>query len=69
MGLSEIAYCRSIPDDDPLFKGVPAGSTLEVDGVLYIRRRDWLPFLEALSTASKPSSERGMPGDLSSSGA
>lgn len=52
MGLNDVTYCRSVPDDDPLFSGVPHGSSLVVDGILYVRRGDWLPFLEAVSAAS-----------------
>lgn len=52
MALNEVTYCRSVPDDDPLFSGVPDGSSLVVDGILYVRSGDWLPFLEALSAAS-----------------
>ena len=52
MDLNEVTYCRSVPDDDPLFSGVPDGSSLVVDGILYVRHGDWLPFLEAVSAAS-----------------
>ncbi|HEY0844080.1 MAG TPA: hypothetical protein VGE12_01850 [Noviherbaspirillum sp.] len=61
MGLSNVSYCRSVPDDDPLFRGVPPGSSLEVDGVLYIRSADWLSFLEAVSAALRRQEDAGFP--------
>lgn len=62
MALSDIEFCRPVPDDDPLFRGMPAGSTLEADDVLYVRKGDWLPFLEAVFSACSIKKEGGLDG-------
>lgn len=43
--VSEVEYCRPVPDDDVMFNQVPAGACLQIDGVLYIRQSDWRAFL------------------------
>lgn len=40
-----IEFCRPVPDDSSLFANVPVGHTVKVDGILYVRESEWLPFL------------------------
>ncbi len=44
----EIDKCRAIPDNDPIFDGWPKGMTKLMDGIMYVRQSDWLPFLRLL---------------------
>lgn len=62
MSLNNVRFCRPIPDDDPLFSGVPLGGALEMDGVLYVRLGDWSAFVESISMASTSLNESGSSG-------
>jgi hypothetical protein len=59
--VAEVEYCRPVPDDDAMFRQVPAGACLEVDGVLYIRQSDWQAFL--LSVRQKASLQESGQGE------
>lgn len=41
----EVEFCRPVPDGDTIFKNVPNGACIEVDGVLYVRQSEWVSFL------------------------
>lgn len=47
--LPPVDQCVSVPDADPIFDGVPAGSVRVVNGKVCVRETDWLKFLALLT--------------------
>lgn len=50
--LASVDYCRPLPDGDILFRGLPTGCCLKVDGTLYVRQSEWIAFLERIHRAA-----------------
>lgn len=48
---AEVEFCRPIPDGDTIFKYVPNGACIEVDGVLYVRQSEWVSFIVQIKKA------------------
>ena len=42
---SPFEFARAVPDDSPLFQGVPEGSCPCIDGILYVPQSRWLKLL------------------------
>lgn len=47
----EFDSAKALPDDDIMFKGIPAGACKQMDGIFYARESEWIPFLRIIWAA------------------
>lgn len=53
MRIDPVEFCRPVADDDKLLRGTPIGCCVRLDGILYVRQSEWLPFLEGIQSGVK----------------